>query len=169
LSFHSFGSRLCDINIVNDGGANLNYYYWNFQILQNKFPSNPGSGLPNISLIANPQNYAFQGTPISITGVNCPLICDDLLLRTVIMSAEDIRQNIFSVYPNPASSELAIQLKTAQKARASLYTMAGTEVSNYTLQATENSIDVSGIPVGVYILTVVSDRGIQSSKIVIRH
>lgn len=170
LSLHSTGSFLCDINIVNNGNAELKYNYWSSQSVMNNFVvTPPGGSLPNITQKAFTQNYAFNGNSITITGVNCPLVCNDLLLRTVIMSTEDISQNIFTVYPNPASSELAILLKTAQKARASLYTITGTEVGNYTLQATENTIDVSAIAEGVYILTIISNGGIQSSKIVIRH
>ncbi|MBC8082844.1 MAG: T9SS type A sorting domain-containing protein [Hymenobacter sp.] len=70
-----------------------------------------------------------------------------------------------SIYPNPASSQLFISLQNRDFLNAWLTDVAGRRVLAAT--TTEN-LDVSAVPDGLYLLTVVTSRGQFTRKVVIR-
>ncbi|HEU4902604.1 MAG TPA: T9SS type A sorting domain-containing protein, partial [Flavisolibacter sp.] len=76
-------------------------------------------------------------------------------------------------YPNPSKGRFQVQLKNlaAPRVQLSILDDRGTVVQNElvnTLKENTVAIDLSGSPKGVYLVRVVSDKGVQLAKVVIQ-
>lgn len=72
----------------------------------------------------------------------------------------------FSVYPNPTTSYLTVQIDDglSEICTAYLYDITGHLVKNITIENTETKIDMSNLPVGTYILKIIESINLTSSK-----
>jgi len=64
----------------------------------------------------------------------------------------DVTEKTLSVYPNPASSVISLNLASEQVVNVQIYNIAGVKVSEATLNSDNNQIDVNGLANGTYIL-----------------
>lgn len=71
-----------------------------------------------------------------------------------------------AVYPNPAYSHVCIDAKGATLRSLVLTDATGSIVRSQTLDATNATISLDGLPKGIYILKINSDQGTTVSKIV---
>jgi hypothetical protein len=81
--------------------------------------------------------------------------------------AAGISEEKFTVYPNPASSEINLEVKDGVGARLEVYSIMGELVYAETLESAHTQIDCSSFSAGLYTVTVVSDKGVISKKIII--
>ena len=70
-----------------------------------------------------------------------------------------------SIYPNPAKDVLNILASKGSK--ASLYSSNGQLLLSKTIANKAEQLDVSGLKAGLYLLTVLNSKGIQSSQLII--
>lgn len=74
----------------------------------------------------------------------------------------------FKMYPNPADELLAIELPADfTSVKATIFDITGKEVLRKDLTALENKMDVSSLLAGNYIVLVISDDKIFSTKLII--
>ena len=76
-----------------------------------------------------------------------------------------------SVYPNPATTELTIELTTQELENASLFLLdlSGKMVRNQTATVSGTStttMDISSLSAGVYVLKITTDKGSITKKVV---
>ncbi len=74
------------------------------------------------------------------------------------VSVEDVENSEMSVYPNPATNVLSINLKTARNYTLDMRTVLGQEIYRNAFENSKsNVIDLHGIAAGVYFLTLTFD------------
>jgi hypothetical protein len=83
------------------------------------------------------------------------------------LAVSSVSKDVFTVYPNPASAQFSIQLpSTAQEASISIYTSVGQLVQKSTVNATDTSISIEQLPVGIYMYQIRSGANLQSGKLI---
>lgn len=88
---------------------------------------------------------------------------DNFKIATGTMGIGDFLQKGFAVYPNPATDLLNITSESEVKL-AQLYNITGQLVGTFT----SNTINVSGLPAGAYILNIELENGITGSQKIIK-
>ena len=81
---------------------------------------------------------------------------------TVYNDVEEVEASVLSVYPNPATDRLYVNVENMQ--RVEIYDMAGRNV----LTATTSVVDLNGIEAGVYFVTVRTDNAAKTTKLVVK-
>lgn len=81
---------------------------------------------------------------------------------TVYNDVEEVEASVLSVYPNPATDRLYVNVENMQ--RVEIYDMAGRNV----LSTTTSIVDLSGIEAGVYFVTVRADNAAKTTKLVVK-
>ena len=78
--------------------------------------------------------------------------------KTTITSTneEELEQEAFTIYPNPASTEITIS--TANDKEVSIYTINGAKLKSLKLSNGENIIDISDLVPGIYVLRSFSSK-----------
>lgn len=84
------------------------------------------------------------------------------------LSVEDrLQQNLFAVYPNPITDQIFISFpKNATAAELVLYNVLGKELLRRNLSPTQNRIEVSDLPSGIYIASITSNHKTSSFKLI---
>ncbi|MFP9100196.1 T9SS type A sorting domain-containing protein [Flavobacterium sp. RHBU_24] len=117
-----------------------------------------------------PEGWTINGSDNTFTVT----ITDDTVLNgyrygvTATMAAPQATRDLFSVYPNPASSLLYINLKNpAVSGVVSFVDVCGKQLLSQAVYGTQTSVDISRLPAGVYIARMVARNSISYKKIVI--
>ncbi len=76
--------------------------------------------------------------------------------------------NLVSVYPNPVTDYIYIDIKGAKGATVRLINAFGSLIKYQTVQQQLTTIQVSSLPKGYYILHISTDTGSESHKLIIR-
>lgn len=71
------------------------------------------------------------------------------------------------VYPNPVTTSKVYISSSMNCNSAILYDAAGKPVHSYTLQGRSNTLNLSGIPKGIYQLRIFTDNSVQTRKLII--
>jgi hypothetical protein len=79
---------------------------------------------------------------------------------------ETDKEEVFAVYPNPASDKITITSSTTQSLRLSICNILGELILRRTLSGNTNEIDISSMAKGVYILNVSGKDWIGKRKMV---
>ena len=72
------------------------------------------------------------------------------------------------IYPNPAGSWLTIQLSSSATGQATIYDVIGKTVVQTELQNSRQTIDVSGLPEGLYFVRLTVGNKSVTKKIIIQ-
>jgi hypothetical protein len=76
-------------------------------------------------------------------------------------------ENELKIYPNPASTTITVKLRDGfVKGEMKIMNVAGKPVLTYVLESTEPTIDISGLPKGIYFLEVVTLNNISRSTFI---
>lgn len=75
-----------------------------------------------------------------------------------IESLTEIKKDYFSIYPNPATDFIIINIEAVIMEDVKIYDMTGKLVAVRCLQPEDNRIDISDIPSGVYVVTLGRSR-----------
>ena len=123
-------------------------------------------------------NYLTNATPDTVLisffssatqagAVNSTLWLDDLSY-TAINGINEIENSPMSLYPNPASQQINIDNGNMQAASVNLYAVDGRFIKLIKMHEGLNTLDVSSLPAGVYILSGVGTEGnVYHSSVVI--
>ena len=117
--------------------------------------------------------YRFKFISDSVQTNKDGIMFDDLQFEDMISGIEEFQNNNpIAVYPNPAQDKITIESKSAtpQSYVASIKNIQGQEMLrekiNYT---TTQTIDVSGLSNGIYILSLQNEKENYIKKIVVQH
>lgn len=123
-----------------------------------------------LGLNIDPTNIAGTGTVVvRVYQTGFPANADTL---TWIINAgptgvkENLLSSKLSVYPNPATNVLNIDAKDSKISKATVKTIIGTEVMQLNLTSNNNSIDISSLPKGIYLLHIESADGKITKRII---
>jgi hypothetical protein len=102
---------------------------------------------------ANPDNQYGYGIPDFSAALNSAL------------AVADVSKDLFSVYPNPASTVISVQLpNTVQEASISIYTSVGQLVQQSTVNSASSAVSIAQLPAGIYFYQIRSGAQVQSGK-----
>ena len=87
--------------------------------------------------------------------------------QSLSIHEEEISNQEYLVYPNPASQQLFIKKPTGKTANGILYDITGKLISKFPLNDFENKIDVSNIASGIYFMEISNIDNSVVKKIVI--
>jgi concanavalin A-like lectin/glucanase superfamily protein/peptide-N-glycosidase F-like protein/type IX secretion system substrate protein len=127
--------------------------------------------------------------PNCVSGITCPN-CNDgfnphLIVATYIITTGDepldgggtigyediINEHLaFKVFPNPTSGMLYIEMDEAtDKMNIQVYNNLGQLMRSFVkdFSTTQNSIDISGLPIGMYTIEVMTDKGTGVERVVL--
>jgi hypothetical protein len=83
------------------------------------------------------------------------------VFNSLFLGLSEINEVEFKMYPNPSNGLVTIQLKNEglQNVSINVYNYTGQLVRNYRSISTTNlQVDVTGIPKGMYLLEVISNK-----------
>lgn len=80
------------------------------------------------------------------------------------LTIDDVELEDFKLYPNPATSWLAISASGLQDATAEVYDLSGRLVQRNTLNANTNVLNIEGINSGIYIIRITNSENKTTSK-----
>ncbi len=89
--------------------------------------------------------------------------CDDC----AIVNVEEMEKENITVYPNPATSNVTVNLVGDEKANIQLFNLVGQQVYNETATHTA-TINVSNLNAGVYMLKVSQNGKVYTSKVIVK-
>lgn len=139
---------------INQGDVTINaneHRIASFDILINPgFASLSNTNDANVAI-----NAAFEGV------IN---ISDITLSSTVTGLATEYEKQSFSVSPNPASSTVQIGIEGAQESTYAIFNLLGVQVASGSVE--NNSLDVSSLNTGSYVLTITEGNRTQTSTFV---
>lgn len=115
-------------------------------------------------------NYGQIGIgTYTTTNFTIPTLSTDVCNVGVVTSVNKIDEQEFaSVYPNPVSNELSIELQNNLTAEITIRSLIGEKL--YSIETNENriTIDVSTLPKGIYYLSIRQNVSTQMKKIIIQ-
>lgn len=89
---------------------------------------------------------------------------------TQVLSTPDISfEDSISIYPNPVSSLLTISNESQESMSYTLYTILGKAVLSGSLDQTQNTVDVSRLKEGIYMIKINQNAKAIHKKLVISH
>jgi hypothetical protein len=88
----------------------------------------------------------------------------NLIIKSIPSEVPIIKSGEFSVFPNPAKDELKIENGELKINNIQITDLTGKIVLNPIL--IENSIDVSGLNAGIYLVKIYTDKGVAVQKII---
>jgi len=104
---------------------------------------------------ANPNNQYGYGIPDFSAALNTAL------------AVASVSKDLFTVYPNPASTEISVQLpNTVQEASISIYTSVGQLLQQSTVNAASSSVSIAQLPAGIYFYQIRSGAQLQAGKLI---
>lgn len=142
-----------------DNSLNADTYFWDF-----------GDG--NTSTLQNPSHTYSESGNYSIThSISNPCFDDnayDTIDVVTNLSEEKMNQFIVSVYPNPSSAQITIELHNTQNKNAefTLYNMNAQQLLKRWITEQKTVVDISGLPKGIYFVKIVDDRTMMVGKMV---
>ena len=113
-------------------------------------------------------NYSFEGL---VSGsyniaVNDTFGCqgiDSVIIQTTI-EIEELKNSVFSFYPNPANDLLSISLNDNNTEELYLYDSVGKLITVIAVEGSQLSLDLEGLKDGVYFIKTILDDGRVISK-----
>ncbi len=113
------------------------------------------------------ESASLYNTPTDNMGYGIPNFEMALSALMELGVEEQMQETLFALYPNPVSTELNISFpKNADRAQISLYNVLGNRILQREITALNNSLDVSGLPSGMYIASISSNNKTTSFKII---
>jgi hypothetical protein len=80
---------------------------------------------------------------------------------------EAFTNNKLKITPNPTNSSITLTMPSLKNSTVSITTLTGTEVGTYTTQNTStHTIDISHLANGVYFVSLKSEEGMVTKKII---
>lgn len=106
------------------------------------------------------EDYNGNGNPMD-DDVNSNGIPDYLDNQATLSNSELIRSKIISVYPNPARDFVTVA-SSENILNLELYAISGNKIRSFS----NKKVDISNLDKGIYILKIITDRGILHEKLI---
>lgn len=101
--------------------------------------------------------YYFYDWKVKEAELNCTSALVPVTVFVGTTGITEIAQSGISIYPNPASSVLHIDIKDAAKVNYIISDFTGRIISNATLSASSNNVDIATLSQGVYHINMNTD------------
>lgn len=104
------------------------------------------------------RTYPYNGSPGVYSIVTSNETCNrqsSLLLITSVADDSLMRDSMISFYPNPAQNSVTIENSLfADATKAAIYNLEGQVLLQIDLRSGDNSLDVSNLPSGIYVISI---------------
>ena len=163
-TIYDYGSQIAGKNVFRfgwyraDDGSPDNFFYdidgWNcgYFIMTGGRYGIYTNQLVNEIMYPQPESFPDIGFSIStITGIE-----DEPAISNV------------DIYPNPTTGDLYIKLSSHEKSLVTVYNLLGDVVSESSLKSTTNTIDLSQLDRGMYIVQVLQGTKVYTKKVVLK-
>ncbi len=121
------------------------------------------------------ENSTTQGITVNSTGTYCVTVTDanscsgtDCIQVDFSIGVPENQFSGVSVYPNPTTGIIRIELPAGEKVRLIVSDLSGQVVYNSTVTGNDNFIDLSSFAKGVYSLTMKNEKGVGNRRIVLQ-
>jgi hypothetical protein len=117
----------------------------------------------------NAGDYVFS---VNVSNFFCPGMVSDNVLINVTGVQNILSTSVVKVFPNPAYNQLNVQLSdpSLQMESVQLIDLSGrTILVQSAVLGSVNSISVSDVPAGVYLVHILTDMGFVTQRVVINH
>lgn len=156
--------RISDISTISITGTGI--FDGTYELVRDQFEY---YDLTNSNLPA----FVYTTVILRLAGSSNPLSEFNLALSQVdptsIVNVQEINHADFAVYPNPAADAINIQLKKElNSATATIIDATGRVVLEQTLNAKSNTVDITELNQGLYIIIVNNGGTVTSEKVVIK-
>ena len=127
-------------------------------------------------------DYCHPSNPDCVSGVTCPdcnagfdphiVVAGEfvVLSNNAIVGVEDVQNQMFDIklFPNPANDKVLLRYEGLRLVYVeySLISLTGTLLVQGVMYGTEQEIDISGLPSGLYFVKVNTPTGIEVEKLV---
>jgi hypothetical protein len=106
-----------------------------------------------------------SGTIIPVTGVPTQILVTDGLTSTETVLSK--QENILTVFPNPTTGQIQIQSLVEEIETILVYNLTGTLLyREENINKLNTSLDLKELPTGIYIANVISEKGMQTVRII---
>lgn len=174
------GNNLTDRTLNGNGTPTLdNVQTWN--IISNTVNNNVRTLVARRPLNSGqPNNFVFNNNGQAIMLIWAMASSNSFALayhgsnRGATMSSFTLSQNTFAnesftMYPNPAENVLSVNLpENIAQAELAIYDLLGKRIQLKTINETNNSIDVSAIAKGTYLVMISSEGFVETQKLIIQ-
>jgi len=124
-----------------------------------------GLGNATLTYNVNDANGCFNSRSINGTVVNCPLFRGT---KTNDLEQKLENNNNFSMFPNPAKNIVNVYCETViGNVQVTITDLMGKKIKSQSLSIGNNNIDVTNLSKGFYLVTVTSETGSKTQKLVI--
>lgn len=97
------------------------------------------------------------------------LLLDDLEFKSgLAANTNELSANDLKVYPNPTSGNITITNLSEVNSQVNVLDVLGNTVLSTTMNSSNNSIDLSALPRGMYIIQINNENSIKSSSIILQ-
>lgn len=127
-----------------NGTNNQVYDQWYIQLLYKWHLEDPVS---QREIVRNNEAYDFQGNRNPF--IDHPEYVSEIW--SSVLSTESFNKTSFNIYPNPNVNG-TLYINTNTKINVNIYNVLGKIVLNYKMDANTNSINISSLPKGVYLI-----------------
>lgn len=103
---------------------------------------------------------------VAIENGVCDEIYSDAAILSVTLGTISFRQDMAKVYPNPAASNVSIELTESAKASLEIFDLNGRLIKSLALQHIVNTVRISDVASGVYFFKILTDKGDTVKKII---
>ncbi len=138
--------------------------------------SEDGNPLPDW-LTFDEKMMQIKGTPTDVQTVNIRVVAKDIFNAEVSdvyklsvknsSSVTDLTAGTVRIYPNPANNKLHISiLNYSQKGEIVIYDIAGKRMLNSELSSSTQTVDISSLTKGIYIIEIKFRKGVFKQRII---
>jgi hypothetical protein len=110
--------------------------------------------------------FAMSSTDNGAFGINTPayFCMDDFTTADYAVSTTNIQRPSFKLFPNPTTDFITIEGIETVNTRYSVVDLNGRLVQNANFSTSENRIDVSHLPKGIYVISIETESGKVSER-----
>ncbi len=120
----------------------------------------------DLSLFKGDVRLVFRGVVGS--GFRSDIAIDDLIVYDKqpvgVSEIESLEEADWNLFPNPVSQVLSVQAKEFLGAELTIYDAIGKQLHTETITNERSNIDVSHLKDGVYFISILTEKGMQSKK-----
>jgi len=162
------------IYVINDADIQDITTAADFNTYVNTLTPNVAADVTDASSVVNVDLSDFAGESVSVifrhnNNVDAPayLFFDDVKFTSGVLGTQLVKANKFSVFPNPANNVV-----TVANANALINAIAVTDINGRTVKSVkvggvaETQVNISDLASGVYMMSISSDKGTSTQKII---
>jgi hypothetical protein len=118
----------------------------------------PKSNLTIGSTIANTAEIYFD--------YNAPIVTNEVVTTVTALGKSGVENAVASIYPNPTTDGFTVETRADIIRSVSIYNLIGQLVQSVDADQTRVSVDTSGLQSGTYVVSIKTDKGKLSKKLI---